>query len=144
MQRRNLILHRPSDNIWLSRAVQHYKLFSVSVISWHSPHCRPPNNTQLFFLAFLKDTDCCKNIWLSVHLQRPHCDSLTSLTYFLHSCIISIHPESVKVSTDLSYICPPTHPQHFSNFANKSGRSSAADSSIYSSLIPSRGGVCPE
>lgn len=60
MQRKNLMLHRPTDNIWPSRAVWHYILFSVSVISWHSPHCTPPNNIQLFVLAFLRDTDCCK------------------------------------------------------------------------------------
>lgn len=44
----NLILHRPRDNIWPSRAVQYYILPSV--------RCSPPNNIQLFFLAFLRDT----------------------------------------------------------------------------------------
>lgn len=57
---KELTLHRHSDKIWPSRTVQYYILFSVSAISLYSPHCRPPNNIQLYFLALLRDTDCCK------------------------------------------------------------------------------------
>lgn len=58
MQERNLILHRPRDNIWLSSAVHHCML--LAVISGRFPQCRPPNNIQLLFFVFLKDTDCCQ------------------------------------------------------------------------------------
>lgn len=137
MQGRNLILLRLSDKIWPSRVV-----WSVSVISWYSPHCRPPNNIQLFFLAFLRDTDCCKGHLATCPSLKPSL-WLSDLTYFLHSYhyIISIHTKSVEIPTELSHIGPPTHPKYFSNFPNKSGRSSAEDSSFYPSLmIPSRDG----
>lgn len=143
MQRKNLMLHRPTDNIWPSRAVWHYTLFSVSAISWHSPHCRPPNNIQLFFLAFLRDIDCCKEHLAKCPSPKPSLwlsDLARVLLTFL-SLIIFIHPKSIKIPIDLSHICPPTHPKYFSNFPNESGRSSAENSSIYPSLIPSRDGL---
>lgn len=79
MQGRNLILLRLSDKIWPSRAV-----WSVSVISLYSPHCRPPNNIQLFFPAFLRDADCCKGHLATCPSPKPSL-WLSDLTYSLHS-----------------------------------------------------------
>lgn len=82
MQGRNLTLHKHSDKICPSRIVQYYIHFSVSAISLYPPHCRSPNNIQLYFLAFLRDTDCCKE-----HLDK--CPSpkpslwLSDLTHIL-------------------------------------------------------------
>lgn len=99
-----------------------------------------PTTSNCFSLHFWGTLTVVKDILLRVHLQSPHCGSLTSHTPYI-PIIIFIHTKSVEIPTELSHIGPPTHPKYFSNFPNKSGRSSAEDSSIYPSLmIPSRDG----
>lgn len=97
MQGRNLILHRPSDNIWPSRAAQYYILFSVSVISWQSTHCRSPNNIQLFFLAILRDTDCCTEHLAKCPSPKPSL-WLSDLTHVLLTFLSLHYIYSPKVS----------------------------------------------
>lgn len=82
MPGRNLTLHRHSDKIWPSRTVQYYILFPVSAISLYSPHCRPLSNIQLYFLAFLRDTDCCKEHLAKCPSPKPSL-WLSDLTHIL-------------------------------------------------------------
>lgn len=59
MQRRNLTLHKVIK-FGHPGLFSMTCFFSVSAISLYSPHCRSPNNIQLYFLALLYNADCCK------------------------------------------------------------------------------------
>lgn len=56
--------------------------FSVSAISLYSPHCRSPNNIQLYFLALLYNADCCKEHLAKCPSPKPSL-WLSDLTHIL-------------------------------------------------------------
>lgn len=135
MQRRNLTLHKVIK-FGHPGLFSMTCFFSVSAISLYSPHCRSPNNIQLYFLALLYNADCCKEHLAKCPSPKPSL-WLSDLTHILLT-FLSLY---LFTQSQLKYqsICHIFfHLKIQNTFNNKSGRSSAEDSSIYPSLIPSR------